>query len=99
MLKIRVLKDKTKDISGTSAKTGKAYAMSFQEAYAYCVDPDTGAEVEIPERFEFTLPRGQEKGYARGDYTLSPGSFYVDRDGRLAIRPVLIPVRPAAAAK
>jgi hypothetical protein len=97
MLKIRILKAATKDVSGTS-KAGKPYAMSFQEAYAFCLDPETGAEVEIPEKFEFVLPKDRTSGYARGDYTLSPASFYVDRDGRLALRPALVPVRPAVKA-
>lgn len=95
MIRLIVDKAATKDVSGTS-KAGKPYAMSFQTAYAFCVDPETGEVSAFPDKFEMVLPKGQEKAYPKGEYTLSPASIYVDRDGKLALRPVLIPARPAA---
>ncbi len=96
MIKITITKPEAKVISGTSAK-GKAYELHIQQAYASVVDPDSGEVVEIPDKFEVILPRGQTTPFAKGIYTLSPSSIYVDRDGRLAITPRLVAAdRPGA---
>lgn len=89
MIKIRVTKGTARVLKGTS-KAGRDYELHIQQAYAYVIDRDTGEVVEIPEKFEIILPRGETQPYAAGNYLLSPASFYVDRDGRLAINPVLM---------
>ena len=98
MIKITVTKADAKVIKGTSAK-GKPYELHIQAAYASVIDPDTGEQAEIPEKFEIILPRDQTEPYPRGVYTLAPSSIYVDRDGRMAVTPRLVPVNSKADAK
>mgnify|MGYP001125754574 CR=1 FL=1 len=99
MIKIRILSDKLNILKGTGKESGKPYEMHIQTAYAYTVD-DSGAVVEIPEKFEFVLPKDADgfisKPLPRGDYTLSPNAIYIDRNGRMSINPRLL---PAASAK
>jgi len=98
MIKIRVLSDKLNILKGTGKESGKPYEMHIQTAYAYTVD-DAGAVAEIPEKFEFVLPKDADgfisKPLARGDYTLSPAAVYIDRNGRKSINPRLIPAQAA----
>lgn len=93
-IKVRILADKVQVLKGIG-KTGKPYELHIQTGYAYTVDAD-GQVAEIPEKFEFVLPDDGQGGisrpFQRGDYTLSPASFYVSRDGRLAINPRFVPV-------
>lgn len=93
MIKIRILSDKLNVLKGVGKESGKPYEMHIQTAYAYTVT-DTGEVAEIPEKFEFVLPKDVDgfiaKPLPRGDYTLSPSAVYVDRNGRMAINPRLI---------
>ena len=53
-----------------------------------------------PEKVEIILDKNAEGAalfYPAGDYTLSPNSIYVDRNGSLAIAPRLVPIPKAAA--
>lgn len=93
MIKIRILSDKCNILKGVGKDSGKPYEMHIQTAYAYTV-ADTGEVAEIPEKFEFVLPKDSDgfigKPLPRGDYTLSPTAIYIDRNGRMSINPRLI---------
>lgn len=97
MIKITVSKPTCKLISGTSAK-GRSYELYIQEAHAFCVDAETGAVNQFPDKFEIVLPKGQKEPFPAGDYTLSSSSVFVDRDGRLSVTPRLVPIKPAPVA-
>lgn len=98
MIKIKITSPDIREMKGVGKTSGKPYHMRFQTGYAYTVDT-SGAVVEFPDKFEITLEDGQAP-YARGDYVLSPSAVFVNRDGRLDMRPRLAPVpvasRPAA---
>ena len=93
MIKIRILSDKCTVLKGVGRESGKPYEMHIQTAYAYTVN-GLGEVAEIPEKFEFILPKDSEgfvgKPLPRGDYTLSPAAIYIDRSGRMSINPRLI---------
>lgn len=77
--------------TGVSGKTGQNY--SIREQYAYMHKPG----LTYPERIKVML--GDNKpAYAIGNYDLHPDSFFVDRFGGLACRPVLV-ARPAETAR
>lgn len=90
MIKIRILTDKVQTLKGVGKTSGKPYELHIQTGYAYTVDAD-GAVAEIPEKFEFILPSDEQglisKPLPRGDYTIGACSFFVDRNGRLALNP------------
>lgn len=98
MIKIRILTDKTQVLKGVGKTSGKPYELHIQTGYAFTVD-DSGAVAEIPEKFEFILPSDDQgliaKPFARGDYTISPASFFVDRNGRLSLNPRFIESKAA----
>lgn len=93
MIKIVITSPEFKELKGIGKTSGKAYHMRIQTAHAFGVDKD-GAIGEFPDKFEISLDDGQFP-YQRGTYTLSPSSVYVSREGRLEMRPRLVPV-PAA---
>lgn len=97
-IKIRILSDKINVLKGVGKESGKPYEMHIQTGYAYTVDAD-GQVSEIPEKFEFILPKDQDglisKPLPRGDYAISPASFYVDRNARLSLNPRFIAVGSA----
>lgn len=101
MIRVTVAQTTIKEVKGTSAKTGKPYAMAFQTAYAHTVDKDGNAP-PYPEKFEVILDRdehsGQPKVYPVGDYQLHPSAVYIDQNGRLAISPRLTPLAKKSAA-
>lgn len=98
MIKIQVTTSEIREMKGIGKTSGKPYHMRIQTAYAFGVDPNTGAVAEFPDKFEIALEADQVP-YQRGVYTLSPSSVFVSRDGRLEMRPRLVaaaPVRQAA---
>lgn len=102
MIRITIAQTTVKEVKGTSAKTGKPYAMAFQTAYAHTVDKD-GNQPPYPEKFEVILDRDDQSGlpkvYAVGDYQLHPSAVYIDQNGRLSVSPRLTPLakKPASA--
>lgn len=96
MIKITVAQSTVRELSGTSAKTGKPYALRFQTGYAHTVDKD-GNTPPYPEKFEISLDRDQQP-YTPGEYQLHPSAVYIDRDGRLACSARLTPIKARAAA-
>lgn len=86
MLKIEVLPNSTRTI--TSKKTGQPYRV--QEVYATTLDRD-GKPQPHPQRAEFFL-NDADPVPGPGFYLLAPQSIYVDRQGRFAVAPKLVPV-------
>lgn len=64
--------------TGVSRSSGQPYDIWFQEAYLH--QPG----VPYPEKFEFLLRSGVV--FSPGKYAVTARAFYVDRDGRLAVR-------------
>lgn len=96
MIKIAVTSPEIREMKGIGKTSGKPYHMRIQNAHAFTVDKD-GTVAEFPDKFEIALDADQLP-YARGHYTLSPAAVFVSRDGRLEVRPRLIPVVAAAKA-
>jgi hypothetical protein len=70
---------------------GKDYHLRIQTAHAFCIDPHTGAAPDFPDKFEILLDKDQVP-YGKGVYQLSPAAIFVGRDGRIDVRPLLIPI-------
>ena len=94
MIKIAITSPDIREMKGIGKTSNKPYHMRFQTGHAFTVDPATGAVAEFPDKFEITLEDGQAP-YARGSYMLSPSALFVGREGRMEVRPRLVPV-PAA---
>jgi len=95
MIKIAITSPDIREMKGIGKTSGKPYHMRIQTAHAFAVDKD-GVAGEFPDKFEIALDEGQTP-YARGSYTLHPSSLYVGRDGRIELRPRLVPVAAAKA--
>lgn len=95
MIKIAIVSAEIREMKGIGKTSGKPYHMRIQTAHAFTVDPSSGAVGEFPDKFEIALDEGQQP-YARGNYTLSPASVYVSRDGRIECKPRLLPLPPKA---
>lgn len=91
MIKITVPALPIRNQVGVSTKTGKPYDMDFQVIYCHTAD-QTGQPLPFPEKTELMLAKGDKKGHPPGVYTLSADSLYVDRDGKLAVAPKLVPL-------
>jgi len=94
MTKIFVTSPEIREMKGIGKTSGKPYHMRIQTAHAFTVSPD-GVMSEFPDKFEIALDEGQFP-YQRGAYTLAPSAIQVDRNGRLEVRPRLIPAVAAA---
>lgn len=97
MIKIAITSPDIREMKGVSKTTQKPYHMRIQTAHAFTVDPTTGQVAEFPDKFEIALDADQTP-FARGTYTLSPSAVYVGRDGRMEVRPRLVPVPAKSAA-
>jgi len=95
MIKIEISTAQFDEKRGTSARTGKPYAIREQEAWAYLTDRD-GKPHPHPQRIRLTLDDDQPQPYPIGTYQLDPASLYVDRFGQIAIRARLRPMVQAA---
>ena len=90
MIKIQITSPSIVERKGVSKVSGKDYHLRIQTAHAFTVDTD-GAVAEFPDKFEILLDKDQVP-FPRGVYTLSPSAVLVSREGRLEIRPRLVPV-------
>lgn len=90
MIKVVISSPDFKELKGIAKGTGNPYHMRIQTAHAFTVSPD-GVVTEFPDKFEISLEKEQAP-YPRGAYTLSPSAVFVGREGRMEIRPRLIPV-------
>lgn len=95
MIKIAITSPDIREMKGIGKTSGKPYHMRFQTGHAFTVSAD-GAVAEFPDKFEISLEDGQLP-YARGTYTLSPSAVFVNRDGRMDVRPRLVPVAAKSA--
>lgn len=80
---------------GVGKASGKPYDFHAQTIYCHTSDTE-GNPLPFPEKSEITVDTPSE-AYAPGDYTLSPASLYIDRQGRLAVAPKLVPIKPKQA--
>lgn len=88
-LKFEIKAATVETLNVTRKRDGQQFTLRKQEAWI-----DTGKA--YPQRVELTLDRDQGP-YPPGEYVLSGDSIYVDRNGRLAINPRLIPANPVTA--
>lgn len=95
MIKIEISTAQFDEKRGTSARTGKPYAIREQEAWAYLTDRD-GKPQPHPQRIKVTLSDG-EAPYNPGVYTLDPSSIFVGDFSQLNIRARLRPLVQSAA--
>lgn len=95
MIKIAITSPAIREMKGNAKVSGKPYHMRIQTAHAFTVSED-GVVAEFPDKFEITLEEGQQP-YQRGTYTLQPSSLFVNRDGRIDVRPRLVPAAPVKA--
>lgn len=91
MIQISVAQTGIREFKGNSKTSGKPYHLRVQTAYAHTVDSD-GNKPPYPEKFELMLDSDQEP-YPVGEYALKANSVYVDRDGRMAVSPHLVPLK------
>ncbi len=91
MLRIEIVSAEFELIEGVSKKTGNPYSFRKQKGYLH--QPGQ----KYPEGFDFTLEDDQPP-YQAGNYTLAPNAVSVNRDGRLDVKPVLVPMQAAKAA-
>jgi len=90
MIKIEVKSDEIAVKQGTSKRTGNAYQMREQSAWAFFLDRN-GNPQPYPQQVRLMLDDGQFP-YPPGTYTLSPESLYADRYDQISIRARLRPV-------
>lgn len=100
MIKVSVTSTEVRNQSGNAKASGKPYSLNFQEVWVHTSDRK-GNPNPYPEKVEVILDKNEQGAalfYPAGEYTLSPNSIYVDRNGTLAISPRLVPVKPRAVA-
>lgn len=99
MIKIEVGPDASvRTVAGVSAKNNKPYSFRvLGPVYAHTL-ADNGQPHRHPSKTELRL-EADEAAPAVGTYLLAPASIYVDRGGRLALAPRLVPAAAPAAAR
>lgn len=95
MIKVTVHALPVRHMEGIGKTSGKPYSMDFQTVYVHTADQQ-GNPLPFPEKTEIILDKGAQ-AYPPGEYTLSPNSLYVDRNGSLAVAPKLVALRKTAA--
>lgn len=96
MTKIVITSPDIREMKGVGKASGKPYHMRIQTGHVFTVAAD-GVVSEFPDKFEIALDTDQTP-YPRGTYTLSPSAVFVNRDGRMDVRPRLVPVPSKSAA-
>ena len=97
MIQVSVTSTEVRNQSGTAKASGKPYSLNFQTAWFHTVDRQ-GVKNPYPEKAETILEKNEQGAalfYPVGEYTLAPQSVYVDRSGKLAIAPRLVPLKAA----
>ena len=84
-LKIEITKTAVETISGKSNKTQKEFSFRKQQCWLHSPKEVYPSETEI-------IINDDQTPYPVGTYVLCDSSIYVDRNGRLAINPVLKPI-------
>jgi hypothetical protein len=88
LIKITVPALPIRNMKGVGKQSNKPYDMNFQTVYCHTAD-QTGQPLPFPEKVEIILDQGAQP-YAPGEYTLSPNSLFVSREGRLEVAPKLV---------
>lgn len=88
---IEIANQEVQNRSGVSKRTGNSYSINEQTAFLHKPGQP------YPDKIRITLGDNQP-AYAPGNYDLHADSFFVDRFGSLAVKPVLVP-RPAEVKK
>lgn len=96
MIKIAITSPDIREMKGIGKASGKPYHMRIQTGHAFTLSTD-GVLSEFPDKFEIALD-AEQTPYPRGTYTLSPSAVFVNRDGRMDVRPRLVPVPSKSAA-
>jgi hypothetical protein len=96
MIRITVPALPVRRMKGIGKTSGKPYDLQVLPIYAHTLDAN-GNPLPYPEKSELMFD-ADEVLPAPGDYTLSPASLYVDRQGRLAVAPKLVPIKPKSSA-
>ena len=95
MIRVSVKSTEVRNQSGNAKVTGKPYNLDFQTVWIHTSDRK-GNPNPYPEKVEIMLERDQNGAalfYPLGEYTLSPSSIYVGRNGDLSISPRLMPLK------
>lgn len=99
MIQVSVTSTEVRNQRGTAKATGKAYDLNFQTVWFHTFDRN-GTKNPYPEKSEIILEKNEQGAplfWPIGEYTLSPSSVYVDRNGNLAVAPRLQALKPKAA--
>lgn len=94
MIRITVPALPPRRMKGVGKVSQKPYDLQVVTIYCHVSDTN-GQPLPYPEKSELMLD-GDEAPPRPGDYTLSPASLYVDRQGRLAVAPKLVPIQKPA---
>ena len=94
MIKVQVETTVVDLKTGTSAKTGKPYAIREQEAWGFFIGRDGKPNLH-PQRIKVTLDDGANP-YEIGMYQLCPNSLYADKWGQVSVRARLVPLIQSA---
>ena len=94
MITIAITSPDIREMKGVAKVSGRPYHMRIQTAHAFTISPD-GVLAEFPDKFEIALDADQAP-YPRGRYVLQPSSVVVSRDGKLEVRPRLVPLAASA---
>lgn len=87
-MKIEIKSTEIQTIEGTSVKTGRPYCIRKQSAWLHLGKA-------YPLEIELNL-EANTQAHPVGVYSLSPESYYVDRNKNLCVRPVLVSATPSA---
>lgn len=100
MIQVSVTSTEVRNQRGIAKASGKQYDINFQTVWFHTHDKQ-GNKNPYPEKTEIILEKNEQGAalfYPVGEYTLAPGSLYVDRSGNLAVSPRLTKLVPTAAA-
>lgn len=80
---VEIISTHINEFSGKSKTTGNPFSLRLQEAYLYGANP-------YPDRFEILLDSDQS-AYTKGFYYLDDESIGINRQGKIEVKPVLVP--------
>jgi len=92
-IQVRIVSDSIVERKGVGKVSQKPYHLRIQTGHMFGVDKATGQIAEFPDKFEIMLD-SEQVPYPRGSYILSDAAVFVNREGRLDVRPVLLAVQP-----
>lgn len=93
-IQVRIVSDSIVERKGIGKVSQKPYHLRIQTGHMFTVDRATGQISEFPDKFEMMLDADQLP-YPRGSYVLADSAVFVNREGRLDVRPILLAAQPA----